>query len=91
LLNVLRGEMSIVGVRPRVPTEYQALPDRSRALYGLLEPGMTGLWQVEGRSSLGRDDRLALEDRYVTEWTPWLDVVLIARTPAAVARVHEAA
>ena len=91
LLNVLRGEMSVVGVRPRVPTEYLALPERSRALYGVLEPGMTGLWQVEGRSSLGTEDRLALEDRYVVEWTPWLDVTLIARTPAAVARVHEAA
>ena len=91
LLNVLRGEMSIVGVRPRVRTEYLALPERSRVLYGLLEPGMTGLWQVEGRSSLGRDARVALEDHYVAEWNPWLDVVLIARTPAAVARVHEAA
>ncbi len=91
LYNVLRGEMSIVGVRPRVPSEYRALPERSRVLYALFEPGMTGLWQVKGRSTLARDDRLSLEDHYVAHWNPWRDVVLIARTPAAVARIHEAA
>jgi len=51
---------------------------------------MTGLWQVTGRSTIQRDGRIALDDHYVVTWSPWQDLKLLARTPAAVTRLHEA-
>lgn len=87
LLNVVRGDMSLVGIRPLVPEELAARPDRSQRLYSMLAPGMTGLWQVEGRSAVQDWNRVALDDDYVERWSFRGDLAILARTPLAVARV----
>lgn len=88
LLNVLAGQMSIVGVRPLVPAELGVRPARSQGLYGLLRPGMTGLWQVSGRSLLSSKDRIALDDRFVEEWSLRTSLWIMARTPPAVVQAN---
>jgi exopolysaccharide biosynthesis polyprenyl glycosylphosphotransferase len=85
LINVLRGEMSLVGPRPPLPDEvanYRALEFRRL----LVRPGMTGLWQVSGRSTLNWDETLRLDLRYVDNWTFTTDVRLLWRTVSVVAR-----
>lgn len=89
LLNVLRGEMSIVGVRPLLRGELGERGEDDRALYASVRPGMTGLWQVEGRSSVDPGDRVELDRRYLTSRTLAGDAVLVLRTPAAVLRVTD--
>jgi len=84
--NVLRGDMSIVGVRPLIVDEFEARHHLSRALYVRLPPGITGLWQVEGRSSVQHGERIELDDRYVESWTLRGDLKLLARTPWALLR-----
>lgn len=83
-LNVLRGEMSLVGPRPPVPYEVEAydLWHRRRLLEA--KPGITGLWQVSGRSRVTFDDMVRLDLHYARSWTPWMDVKILLRTPAAV-------
>jgi lipopolysaccharide/colanic/teichoic acid biosynthesis glycosyltransferase len=83
-LNVLRGEMSLVGPRPPVPYEVgnYAAWHRRRLLEA--KPGITGLWQVSGRSRVKFDDMVRLDLRYARTWSPWMDIKIIARTPAAV-------
>jgi lipopolysaccharide/colanic/teichoic acid biosynthesis glycosyltransferase len=79
LLNVVRGEMSLVGPRPPLPrevAEYEA--DTRRRL--LVRPGMTGLWQISGRSDLSWDEAVRLDLYYVENWTPLLDAMIIWRT-----------
>jgi len=86
LLNVLKGDMSLVGPRPPIPYEmavYQAW-HRRRVLK--VKPGITGLWQVTGRSRVKFDEMVRLDLRYATSWTPWLDLKIILRTPLAVIR-----
>lgn len=90
LINVLRGEMSMVGVRPIERTQLELRSVESQRLYATLRPGLTGLWQVEGRSALRHEGRIALDDRYVLEWSPMLDVKLLLRTPMAVLRMRHA-
>jgi lipopolysaccharide/colanic/teichoic acid biosynthesis glycosyltransferase len=84
LYNVLRGEMSLVGPRPAIPYEVHkySLWHRRR-LYGA-QPGMTGLWQVEGRSRVGFDDMVRLDLQYVANWSIWLDLRILLKTPRAV-------
>jgi lipopolysaccharide/colanic/teichoic acid biosynthesis glycosyltransferase len=84
LFNVLKGEMSLVGPRPPVPYEVQSydLWHRRRLLEA--KPGITGLWQVNGRSRVKFDDMVRLDLRYARTWTPWLDLTILLRTPAAV-------
>jgi exopolysaccharide biosynthesis polyprenyl glycosylphosphotransferase len=86
LINVLRGEMSLVGPRPLIPHEHQYVND-----WGLrrldLTPGLTGLWQVFGRSEIPFSEMLVLDYLYVTNWTLWGDIKLVARTvPALMGR-----
>jgi lipopolysaccharide/colanic/teichoic acid biosynthesis glycosyltransferase len=83
-LNVLKGEMSLVGPRPPVPYEVEAYDvwHRSRLLEA--KPGITGLWQVSGRSRVTFDEMVRLDLRYARSWTPWLDLQILLRTPAAV-------
>ncbi|MEM1335964.1 MAG: sugar transferase [Actinomycetota bacterium] len=88
LINVLRGDMSLVGIRPLVPVELGMRPLRDQQLYATLRPGVTGLWQVEGRSTLGKVERLELDRRYVETWSPWQDVKILARTPLALLRIR---
>jgi exopolysaccharide biosynthesis polyprenyl glycosylphosphotransferase len=85
LLNVLRGDMSLVGPRPPLPEEVAAYPaDMRRRL--AVRPGITGLWQVSGRSDLSWDEAVRLDIRYVENWSFSLDCVILLRTLSAVCR-----
>jgi lipopolysaccharide/colanic/teichoic acid biosynthesis glycosyltransferase len=90
LINVLRGEMSIVGVRPLVPEELALRSEYDQALYRSFRPGMTGLWQVEGRSTVQKEDRQHLDRRYLETWSLWNDAIIMLRTPGAVFRISHA-
>jgi exopolysaccharide biosynthesis polyprenyl glycosylphosphotransferase len=83
LLNVLRGEMSIVGPRPLPLRDYVQLEDWHRKRY-LVLPGLTGLWQVSGRIALPFDDLVRLDFYYLENWSIWLDISIIAKTLPAV-------
>jgi lipopolysaccharide/colanic/teichoic acid biosynthesis glycosyltransferase len=84
LFNVLSGEMSLVGPRPAIAYEVEAYEvwHRSRLLEA--KPGITGLWQVNGRSRVKFDDMVRLDLRYARTWSPWLDIKILLRTPLAV-------
>jgi len=77
--NVLRGEMSLVGPRPIVAAEVEKYADCFE-FYCRVKPGVTGLWQVSGRSQLSYDERVALDRRYVTRWSLFSDVKILLRT-----------
>jgi lipopolysaccharide/colanic/teichoic acid biosynthesis glycosyltransferase len=83
-INVLKGEMSLVGPRPPVPYEVEAydLWHRRRLLEA--KPGITGLWQVMGRSRVNFDDMVRLDLQYARSWSPWMDIKILARTPVVV-------
>jgi exopolysaccharide biosynthesis polyprenyl glycosylphosphotransferase len=83
LVNVLRGEMSLVGPRPLPLRDHALLEDWHRAR-ALVLPGMTGLWQISGRSGLEFDDLVRLDFTYIENWSIWSDVSIIARTIPAV-------
>jgi exopolysaccharide biosynthesis polyprenyl glycosylphosphotransferase len=86
VLNVLRGEMSLVGPRPLPLRDYVQLEDWHRKRY-LVLPGMTGLWQVSGRIDLTFDDLVRLDFYYLENWSIWLDISILAKTlPAVLAR-----
>lgn len=83
LVNVARGEMSLVGPRPSLPQEVAVYPeDAYRRL--AVKPGLTGLWQVSGRSDLAPEKSIQLDNRYVEEWSLGLDVSILLRTVRAV-------
>jgi exopolysaccharide biosynthesis polyprenyl glycosylphosphotransferase len=85
VLNVLRGDMSLVGPRPLPIRDYELLEDWHRKRYRVL-PGMTGLWQIAGRSDLEFDDLVRLDFYYLENWSIWLDISILLRTiPAVVA------
>jgi lipopolysaccharide/colanic/teichoic acid biosynthesis glycosyltransferase len=83
VLNVLRGEMSLVGPRPLPVRDYERLEAWHRRRYNVL-PGVTGLWQIAGRSDLTFDDLVRLDFYYLENWSVWLDVTILFKTPAAV-------
>jgi len=85
-LNVLKGEMSLVGPRPPIPYELAAYQTWHRQRLLAVKPGITGLWQVTGRSSVRFDEMVRLDLRYASTWTPWLDLKILLRTPGAVIR-----
>lgn len=85
LFNVLRGDMSLVGPRPIVEEEV-AFYDRFFPYYAQCRPGITGLWQVSGRSDLDYQRRVALDCAYVTTWSVSKDLTILLRTPATVLR-----
>ncbi|BAL92719.1 putative glycosyltransferase [Actinoplanes missouriensis 431] len=85
LLNVLLGQMSLVGPRPPLPTEVAAYADDVRRRLAV-KPGMTGLWQVSGRSDLSWEEAVRLDLRYVENWSLSLDLVILLRTVTAVVR-----
>jgi exopolysaccharide production protein ExoY len=87
LVNVIRGEMSLVGPRPVVQDELDRFGNKAAIILRAL-PGLTGLWAVSGRSDLSYDERVALEYRYVTNWTFALDVSILLRTIPVVLRGH---
>jgi exopolysaccharide biosynthesis polyprenyl glycosylphosphotransferase len=84
VINVLRGEMSLVGPRPLPVRDFRQLQDWHRKRY-LVLPGMTGLWQISGRSELSFDDLVRLDFYYLDNWSIWLDVAILLKTPVAVA------
>ncbi|MGH3000349.1 MAG: sugar transferase, partial [Gaiellaceae bacterium] len=84
VLNVVRGEMSLVGPRPLPLRDYVQLEDWHRKRY-LVLPGMTGLWQVSGRIDLSFDDLVRLDFYYLENWSIWLDISILAKTLPAVA------
>jgi exopolysaccharide biosynthesis polyprenyl glycosylphosphotransferase len=83
IVNVLRGQMSLVGPRPLPLRDYRLLEDWHRARYAVL-PGMTGLWQISGRSGLTFDDLVRLDFTYLENWSIWLDITIIVKTIPAV-------
>jgi exopolysaccharide biosynthesis polyprenyl glycosylphosphotransferase len=86
VLNVLRGEMSLVGPRPLPVRDHDRLEPWHRRRSNVL-PGMTGLWQIAGRSNLPFDDLVRLDFYYLENWSLWLDITILLRTvPAVLAR-----
>jgi len=83
-INVLKGDMSLVGPRPPLAYEYQeyAVWHRRRVLEA--RPGLTGLWQVRGRSRVRFDEMVRLDLQYVRNWSLWLDIQILMQTPKAV-------
>lgn len=79
IFNVLKNEMSLVGPRPYMPRELDDIGSWARDIL-ITKPGLTGLWQVSGRSNLSFKSRLRLDAWYVRNWSLWLDIVLILRT-----------
>ena len=79
LFNVLQGQMSLVGPRPILETELQRYGSES-SYYLMVRPGMTGLWQVNGRSNLDYESRIYLDTWYVKNWSLWYDLVILIKT-----------
>lgn len=79
LVNVLRGEMSLIGARPYLVEELPAMGSYARVILQA-KPGITGLWQVSGRNELSFQERLELEAHYVRNWTIWWDLIILGQT-----------
>jgi lipopolysaccharide/colanic/teichoic acid biosynthesis glycosyltransferase len=85
-LNVLKGDMSLVGPRPPIAYELAVYQTWHRRRVLQVKPGITGLWQVTGRSRVKFDEMVRLDLRYATSWTPWLDLRILMKTPLAVVK-----
>lgn len=83
LLNVVSGSMSLIGPRPHLPAEVASYPRAARRRLAV-KPGLTGLWQVSGRSDLSWDESVRLDLHYVERWSIRMDVAILARTFGAV-------
>jgi lipopolysaccharide/colanic/teichoic acid biosynthesis glycosyltransferase len=83
-LNVLMGDMSLVGPRPPVPYEVECYHVWHRTRLLAAKPGITGLWQVGGRSRVKFDDMVRMDLRYAATWSLWLDIKILLQTPHAV-------
>ena len=89
LVNVVRGDMSLVGPRPPLPLEVEQYgDDAARRLH--VRPGMTGLWQVSGRSDLSYDEAIRLDLYYVDNWSMLQDLSILTKTVRAVLSTHGA-
>jgi len=84
VLNVLTGEMSLVGPRPPVSYEVASYQSWHRLRLIAVKPGMTGLWQVRGRSRVKFNDMVRLDLTYARTWSIWLDIQILLKTPGAV-------
>ena len=85
IINVFRGEMSLVGPRPPLPEEVSAYHRADRRRLSI-KPGMTGRWQVAGRSEAEFDKWVQLDLAYIDNWSPWLDLKILIQTLPAVLR-----
>lgn len=85
IFNVLRGEMSLVGPRPVIQEELDKYYGETAKLYCTVKPGITGLWQVSGRSDTTYDERVALDASYIENRSFWGDIVILWKTIAVVA------
>lgn len=83
-VNVLLGEMSLVGPRPAIPYEVACYDTWHRQRLLNVKPGITGLWQVTGRSRTQFADMVRLDVQYAESWTPWMDLKILLKTPGAV-------
>jgi exopolysaccharide biosynthesis polyprenyl glycosylphosphotransferase len=83
LINVVKGDMSLVGPRPPLPSEVALYPDDVRRRL-LVKPGVTGLWQVSGRSDLSWEESVRLDLRYVENWSLFYDFAILFKTASAV-------
>lgn len=83
-INVLKGDMSLVGPRPPIPYELESYQAWHRRRVLEVKPGITGLWQVNGRSKTTFDEMVRLDLRYARTWSPWLDIKILWQTPGAV-------
>lgn len=84
LFNILAGEMSLVGPRPPIPYEVEAYHAWHKHRLLAAKPGLTGLWQVEGRSRVTFDEMVRMDLRYARSWSIWLDIKILLKTPKAV-------
>ncbi|MFN0171063.1 MAG: sugar transferase [Bryobacteraceae bacterium] len=82
--NVLKGDMSLVGPRPPIPYEVRHYDIWHRRRFLTVKPGITGLWQVKGRSRVGFDDMVRMDLQYARSWSLWLDIKILLQTPGAV-------
>jgi undecaprenyl-phosphate galactose phosphotransferase len=85
LLNVLKGEMSLVGPRPLLERELSDYND-GMFYYAMVKPGITGMWQVSGRSKTSFADRCRLDTWYIKNWSLWYDVVILIKTIGVVVK-----
>ena len=83
LFNVVRGEMSLIGPRPPLPREVAHYQPRHLQRLAAT-PGMTGMWQVHGRSELTFDEMVELDLQYIERWSLWLDLAILIKTPLVV-------
>jgi undecaprenyl-phosphate galactose phosphotransferase len=83
LLNIVKGEMSLVGPRPYLPREWPHIAQESPIIHAL-PPGVTGLWQVSGRNNQDYSYRISLDSWYVKNWNLWLDIMIILKTVGVV-------
>ncbi|HON86053.1 MAG TPA: exopolysaccharide biosynthesis polyprenyl glycosylphosphotransferase [Syntrophorhabdaceae bacterium] len=83
-INVLKGDMSIVGPRPDEKSAIERYYNEYREIYNHIRPGMTGLWQVSGRSEIKYEERVRLDYFYLLNWSMWLDIVIIIKTFRAI-------
>ncbi|HSL19896.1 MAG TPA: sugar transferase [Vicinamibacterales bacterium] len=90
LFNVLRGDMSLVGPRPLLLSDLEKLPRHQQLPRFAMKPGITGLWQVSGRSHTSDEQRMRLDLAYVNHWSVWLDLKILARTIPVVLRAEGA-
>ena len=84
IFNVLKGEMSFVGPRPVLQDELDKYYKELSSYYYMVHPGITGLWQISGRNELNYEMRVAKDSWYVLNWSIWLDIVILFKTPGAV-------
>jgi lipopolysaccharide/colanic/teichoic acid biosynthesis glycosyltransferase len=91
LFNVFKGQMSLVGPRPPIPYEIERYEPWHLRRILEMKPGLTGLWQVSGRSTTTFDEMVRLDLRYVRNWSLWLDLKILAKTVREVLRPHNAA
>lgn len=80
LVNVLRGEMSLVGPRPVVERELIEFYGPAAQIYKRVRPGLTGLWQVSGRSDTSYEERVVYDEWYILNWSFWYDIVIVLQT-----------
>ena len=77
--NILTGEMSFIGPRPVTEPELSKYGDKSHLILSV-QPGLSGMWQISGRSDTGYEDRIVLDSYYIQNWSIWLDLWIIIKT-----------